>query len=108
MEQKWPQEIWLVRHGQSAGNVARDVAEAAGYSGELWFRLRRSAGRPLRGGDVAGEHEVIFAAEGERVLFGHKASSRQVFAAGAIRAALWTKGQSPGLYNMRHVLGFED
>ena len=63
----------------------------------------------LRGnGDVVGEHEVIFAAEGERVLLGHKASSRQVFAAGAIRAALWTKGQSPGLYNMRHVLGFAD
>ena len=62
----------------------------------------------LRGGDVTGEHEVIFASEGERVTLGHKASSRQVFAVGAIRAALWSWGKSPGLYNMRHVLGFED
>ena len=62
----------------------------------------------LRGGDVAGEHEVIFAAEGERITLGHKASSRQVFAAGAIRAAVWTWRKSPGLYTMRHVLGFED
>ena len=62
----------------------------------------------LRGGDVAGEHEIIFAAEGERVILGHKASSRQVFAVGAVRAALWTRTQRPGLYNMRHVLGFDD
>jgi 4-hydroxy-tetrahydrodipicolinate reductase len=62
----------------------------------------------LRGGDVAGEHEIIFAADGERVTLGHKASSRQVFAAGAVRAALWTRMQPPGLYHMRHVLGFED
>lgn len=61
----------------------------------------------LRGGDVAGEHEIIFAAEGERLVLGHKASSRQVFAAGAVRAALWTRAQSPGLYNMRNVLGFD-
>lgn len=62
----------------------------------------------LRGGDVAGEHEVIFAGEGERLTLGHKASSRQVFAVGAVRAALWTKGQAPGLYSMRNVLGFDD
>ena len=57
---------------------------------------------------MAGEHEIIFAAEGERVILGHKASSRQVFAVGAVRAALWTRTQRPGLYNMRHVLGFDD
>ena len=81
--------------------AVRDGHTGERKAGDIWFAT-------LRGGDVAGEHEVIFAAEGERVLLGHKASSRQVFAAGAIRAALWTKGQSPGLYNMRHVLGFED
>ena len=80
--------------------VVRDGHTGERKAGDIGFAT-------LRGGDVAGEHEVIFAAEGERVLLGHKASSRQVFAAGAIRAALWTKGQSPGLYNMRHVLGFE-
>jgi len=61
----------------------------------------------LRGGDVAGDHTVFFAGEGERVELGHKASSRQVFAAGAIRAALWTRGKPAGLYNMKHVLGFD-
>jgi len=81
--------------------AVRDGHTGARKPGDIGFAT-------LRGGDVAGEHEVIFAAEGERVILGHKASSRQVFAAGAIRAALWTKGQSPGLYNMRHVLGFED
>ncbi|MEE2689627.1 MAG: 4-hydroxy-tetrahydrodipicolinate reductase [Pseudomonadota bacterium] len=62
----------------------------------------------LRGGDVAGEHEIIFATEGERLILGHKASSRQVFSTGAVRAALWARAQSPGLYSMRNVLGFED
>jgi 4-hydroxy-tetrahydrodipicolinate reductase len=62
----------------------------------------------LRGGDVAGDHTVIFAADGERVELGHKASSRQVFAAGAVRAALWARGKPSGLYNMRDVLGFAD
>lgn len=60
----------------------------------------------LRGGDVVGEHAVIFATEGERIEFAHKASTRAVFAKGAVRAALWTKGRPPGLYGMRDVLGF--
>jgi 4-hydroxy-tetrahydrodipicolinate reductase len=60
----------------------------------------------LRGGDVVGEHAVIFATEGERLELGHKASSRAVFAMGAVRAALWTEGKKPGLYSMRDVLGF--
>ncbi|MFD2261675.1 4-hydroxy-tetrahydrodipicolinate reductase [Lacibacterium aquatile] len=59
----------------------------------------------LRGGDVIGEHTAIFAGEGERVELTHKASSRDIFAAGAVRAALWTKGKAPGKYSMRDVLG---
>ncbi len=59
----------------------------------------------LRGGDVVGDHAVIFAAEGERLELAHKASSRQVFARGAIRAALWVAGRPPGLYGMDDVLG---
>jgi 4-hydroxy-tetrahydrodipicolinate reductase len=62
----------------------------------------------LRGGDVVGDHTVVFAGEGERVELTHKAASRQVFAAGAVRAALWTRGQPSGLYDMRRVLGLED
>ena len=61
----------------------------------------------LRGGDVVGDHTVIFAAEGERVELTHKTSSRAVFARGAMRAALWCEDRAPGLYSMRTVLGFE-
>lgn len=59
----------------------------------------------LRGGDVVGEHTIIFAGDGERIELTHKATSRTVFAQGAIRAALWTAGRRPGLYSMRDVLG---
>jgi 4-hydroxy-tetrahydrodipicolinate reductase len=59
----------------------------------------------LRGGDVVGDHAVIFAADGERIELAHKASSRGVFAKGAVRAALWAQGRGPGLYSMRDVLG---
>jgi 4-hydroxy-tetrahydrodipicolinate reductase len=81
--------------------VVRDGYIGARKAGDIGFAT-------LRGGDIAGEHEIIFAADGERVTLGHKASSRQVFAVGAVRAALWTRVQPPGLYNMRHVLGFDD
>ncbi len=60
----------------------------------------------LRGGDVAGDHTVIFATEGERIELGHRASSRAVYARGAIRAALWACGKPPGRYSMLDVLGF--
>jgi len=59
----------------------------------------------LRGGDNAGEHRVIFAAEGEQIEFAHRATSRRVFARGAVQAALWLAGQKPGLYGMKDVLG---
>lgn len=59
----------------------------------------------LRGGDVVGDHTVVFAAEGERVELTHKASSRAVFARGAVRAALWCDGREPGAYSMIDVLG---
>ena len=59
----------------------------------------------LRGGDVVGDHSVIFAGEGERIELSHKAGSRALFANGALRAALWTEGRAPGLYSMKQVLG---
>ena len=61
----------------------------------------------LRGGDVVGDHTVMFSAAGERVELTHKASSRMTFASGALRAALWLNGKSPGLYDMQDVLGLE-
>lgn len=59
----------------------------------------------LRGGDVVGDHTVVFAADGERVELVHKASSRSAFANGAMKAALWLHGREPGIYTMRDVLG---
>mgnify|MGYP001610845091 CR=1 FL=1 len=59
----------------------------------------------LRGGDVAGDHTVYFAGDGERLELTHRASSPRVFANGALRAAQWVHKQVPGLYSMGHVLG---
>jgi 4-hydroxy-tetrahydrodipicolinate reductase len=61
----------------------------------------------LRGGDVVGDHTVIFATNGERLELTHKASSRETFATGALRAAQWIKGKPAGLYSMQDVLGLK-
>jgi 4-hydroxy-tetrahydrodipicolinate reductase len=61
----------------------------------------------IRGGDVVGDHTVIFAGAGERVELAHKASSRETFANGALRAAAWVVQQKPGLYDMQDVLGLK-
>jgi 4-hydroxy-tetrahydrodipicolinate reductase len=61
----------------------------------------------VRGGDVVGDHMVIFANTGERLELTHKASSRDAFANGALRAALWVVKQKPGLYDMQDVLGLK-
>ena len=61
----------------------------------------------LRGGSVVGEHSVIFAGEGERIELTHHAESRDNFARGALRAALWAADKPPGLYDMRDVLGLK-
>jgi len=61
----------------------------------------------VRGGDVVGDHTVILAGQGERLELTHRASSRDTFARGAIRAARWVIGKSPGLYDMRKVLGLQ-
>jgi 4-hydroxy-tetrahydrodipicolinate reductase len=61
----------------------------------------------IRGGDVVGDHTVIFAANGERLELTHKASSRETFANGALRAAQWVLKQKPGLYTMQDVLGLK-
>lgn len=61
----------------------------------------------IRGGDVVGDHTVIFATNGERVELTHKASSRDTFANGALRAAQWIVGKKPGIYDMQDVLGLK-
>ena len=59
----------------------------------------------LRGGSVIGDHQVVFASEGERLELGHRGDDRSIFAKGALRAALWLAGQAPGRYKMGDVLG---
>lgn len=82
-----------------------DVRDAAreGITGE---RKRGHIGfSAIRGGDIVGEHDVMFAAPGERVILRHVATDRAVFARGALKAALWGQGQHPGEYDMVDVLG---
>ena len=77
-----------------------------GRLGNIGPRKPREIGmHTLRGGDVVGDHTVLFAADGERVELTHKASSRMTFAAGAVRAACWLEDQPVGLYDMQDVLG---
>jgi len=79
------------------------VYERYGHTGA---RDRQTIGfSTIRGGDVVGDHTVMFLGDGERVEISHKASSRMNFAAGAVRAAAWLAGKSAGLYSMRDVLG---
>ena len=59
----------------------------------------------VRGGDIVGEHDVIFATEGERIVLRHVATDRAIFARGALKAALWGQGRAPGQYDMADVLG---
>jgi len=80
--------------------------EKHGRSGITGERTLREIGvHSLRGGDVVGDHTVVFAGSGERLELTHKASSREIFALGALRAADWLVGRAPGLYDMSHVLG---
>jgi 4-hydroxy-tetrahydrodipicolinate reductase len=88
-------------------NVALRRVARRSRDGQVGPRQRGEIGfAALRGGDVVGDHTVIFAADGERVEITHKASSREIFARGAVKAVLWAAGKKPGLYNMRDVLGF--
>jgi 4-hydroxy-tetrahydrodipicolinate reductase len=90
---------------QGRGANLADIAER-GRDGETGPRGDGAIGfASLRGGDVIGEHEVIFAGPGERIVLRHVASDRMLFAQGAVRAALWGREQGPGLYAMTDVLG---
>ena len=91
----------------AAGRGVRleDVADR-GRDGATGARRRGAIGlAALRGGDVVGDHQVIFAAPGERIEIGHRASDRGIYARGAVTGALWLAGRKPGLYGMADVLG---
>ena len=77
----------LSREGQTGARRAGDIVFAT-----------------LRGGDVVGEHTVIFAGDAERIELTHKAGDRRIFANGAVQAACWIVGKPAGLYSMRDVL----
>ena len=90
----------------------RDLAYNAdvrhGRHGDVGARTKREIGmHAVRGGDVVGDHTVIFAAAGERLELTHKASSREIFARGALRAIAWAHGKPAGLYTMQDVLGLK-
>ena len=90
-----------------AGALGRDLKEVAVYErhGHTGPRARESIGfQTIRGGDIVGDHNVMFIGEGERVEIRHVATSRMNFANGAVRAALWLAGKPAGLYDMRDVL----
>lgn len=90
-----------------AAALDRDLQKVAVYGreGHTGARDRETIGfATVRGGDVVGDHTVLFACEGERLEITHKASSRMTFAKGAVRAALWLDGREPGLYDMQDVL----
>jgi 4-hydroxy-tetrahydrodipicolinate reductase len=118
----WDVEVLELHHRQkrdapsgTALRLAEVLARAAGRdaasfrlarAGEVGPRVGGEIGvQTLRGGDVVGEHTVFFLSDGERIEVTHRATSREQFARGAVRAAAWACAQEPGLYSMRDVLG---
>lgn len=100
----------------SAVSLAKSAAEGLGWdinrvavhgrSGLVGERPGEQIGiHAVRGGDIVGDHTVLFAAEGECLELSHRATSRETFAMGALRAAAWVAGRKPGLYSMQDVLG---
>jgi 4-hydroxy-tetrahydrodipicolinate reductase len=98
-----------VRMGEVlASALDRNLKDVAVYGreGQIGARPRDTIGfATVRGGDVVGDHTVMFMADGERVEITHKASSRLAFANGAVRAAVWLQAQKTGLFDMQDVLG---
>ena len=83
-----------------------DALRTPAREGITGARTRGTIGfSAIRGGDIVGEHDVIFAGEGERIVLRHVATDRAIFARGALKAALWGQGRNPGEYDMLDVLG---
>lgn len=86
--------------------VALNDVKDSGRDGITGTRRRGDIGfSAIRGGDIVGEHDVLFAAPGERIVLRHMATDRKVFARGALKAALWGQDKTPGEYDMLDVLG---
>lgn len=93
-----------------AEGFGRNLDDIAVYArkGLVGERSRHEIGiQAIRAGDIVGEHTVMFGGLGERIEVTHKASSRDTFARGALRAAMWLQGRKPGLYDMQDVLGLK-
>jgi len=84
------------RKGRGGGNFVTD-RNGKRNEGDIGYAVQR-------GGDVVGEHDVTFFSQGERIVLGHKATDRRLFAQGAMRAARWVNDKAPGLYSMKDVL----
>lgn len=90
---------------EGRGKNLKDISDS-GRDGITGARKRGDIGfTSIRGGDIVGEHDVLFAAAGERITLRHIATDRALFARGALRAAIWGQGQPPGEYSMMDVLG---
>lgn len=98
----------LAKAAAAARGQDLDKVAAHGRNGMVGERPKGEIGlHALRGGDVAGDHTVLFAADGERIELTHKASGRDALARGALLAARWVAGRKPGLYDMQDVLGLK-
>jgi 4-hydroxy-tetrahydrodipicolinate reductase len=90
-------------------NIDLASRSARGRDGHTGARRPGDIGfASLRGGTVVGDHTVVFAGPAERIELSHKAEDRMIFARGAVKAALWARGTTPGLYSMADVLGLGD
>jgi len=100
--------LGLGRAAAKGRGVKLDDVAVRGRDGMTGARKKGTIGfAALRGGDVVGDHSVIFAADGERLELTHRATSRRTFARGAVHAALWARGKAPGLYSMADVIGLK-
>jgi 4-hydroxy-tetrahydrodipicolinate reductase len=106
-----PSGTALMLAGAAAQGRGLDLAQHSVASREGVTGARRAGDigfASLRGGTVVGDHSVIFAGPAERIELVHRAEDRMIFARGALKAALWGRGQPPGLYSMADVLGLRD
>jgi 4-hydroxy-tetrahydrodipicolinate reductase len=98
--------------GRAVARGRKTTLEAAGKESgrDGHFGARRTGAigfAALRGGQVVGEHMLLFAAGSEQIALTHRGFDRRVYATGAVRAAIWVQGRAPGLYDMKHVLGMQ-
>ena len=98
--------LMLGRAAADGRGVDLEAMRDSGRDGITGARQRGAIGfSAIRGGDIVGEHDVIFAADGERIVLRHLATDRAIFARGALKAALWGQDKGPGEYDMMDVLG---